>query len=234
MSKKKRQKLEPAIIVALIGLAGTIVAALLASPIIANVFSKTPTPAPTGPITGNSRLVFENDFESGTISGFAFESGQGQITKDKGNPVLELRAEDNNNTTAIFGSNDFSDGAIEFQINFEIFSGFILSFRGSNGQTYTLYLSPNAGEIKLGFGSAANDWDLETFDSNSTRLFAFNEDTWYLVRLEVTGDQMTVWVDGNRVLSGKDSRLQQGSMEFSIQPPGTVLLDNVKVWETVR
>jgi hypothetical protein len=234
MPKTKRQKMDKAIVIALIGLVGTVVAALLASPIIKVLFEKSPTPEAGSTLNDGKRLIFENDFENGQVSGFAFSSNEWQVTKDKGNQVLEMSGTGTGNGSAVFGPNDFSDGIIEFQINFKNFNGFILTFRGFNSQTYTLYLAPTGGEITLGYGSAANNWDLELFESNSTRLFEFTEGVWYDVKLEAVGEKMTVWVDNNRILSSQDSRLQKGELEFSVQYDGTVLLDNVKVFEYVR
>ncbi len=233
MPKTKRQKMDKAIVVALIGLAGTIVAALFASPMIGVWLAKTPAAEPVNASSRTQDLVFDNDFEDGEITGFYISSDKWQVIKDGGNSALELSGTGSGNTTASFGSNDFSDGVIEFRIKYKNFDGFILIFRASGGEVYTLYLAPTDGEIKLGYGNAANDWNLEPF-RNGISLLNFSEDVWYDIKLEVLNDQMTLWVGGNKTLSSQDSRLQQGGLEFAIQYDGTVFLDNVKVYEFVH
>jgi hypothetical protein len=42
---------------------------------------------------------------------------------------------------------------------------------------------------------------------------------------------MTVWVNGNKLLSSSDSYLQKGGMEFVVQANGTVWIDDVEVWQ---
>lgn len=233
MHKAKRQKMDKAIVIALIGLAGTVIAALLASPIIGAWLAKTPAAETADASSRTKELVFNSDFEDGEVTGFYISSDEWQMIKDGGNSALEISGTDSGNTTATFGPNAFSNGIIEFRIKFKNFDGFILTFRSSDGQTYTLYLAPTGGEIKLGYGSAANDWNLEPFQ-NGVSLLNFSEDVWYDVKLEVLKDQMTLWIGGNKTLSSQDSRLRQGGLEFAIQYNGTVLLDNVKVYEFVH
>lgn len=232
MSGKETKKLDTAIVVAIIGVLGTIIAALIASPVFGKLFEETTVPNVDVPTVGDNGLVFVNDFENGQASGFAFSSEEWQVMKDKGNQVLEMSGTGSENSTAVFGPNDFSNGEIIFRINFKNLGGFILNFRSSvDVQTYTLYLAPASGEITLGYGNATNDWNLEPFEGDSIRPFQFNEGSWYQVKLQASGGQMTVWMDGNKILSGTDVRLELGSMEFAIQSDGTVWLDEVEVWE---
>ncbi|MBI5824748.1 MAG: hypothetical protein HZB18_12025 [Chloroflexi bacterium] len=233
MPKTKRTKMDKAIVIALIGLAGTVIAALIASPVIGVWLAKTPAAETANTSSQTKELVFDNDFENGEVTGFYISNDNWQVIKDGGNSVLEISGTASGNTTASFGSNVFSDGVIEFRIKFKNFDGFILTFRSSNGQTYTLYLAPADGEVKLGYGSAAKDWNLEPFQ-NGVSLLNFSEDVWYDVKLEALNDQMTLWVGGNKTLSSQDSRLRQGGLEFAVQYDGTVFLDNVKVYEFVH
>jgi hypothetical protein len=177
-------------------------------------------------------LVFVNDFESGQPSGFALSTDEWQVIKADETQVLEMSGSSNDNTIAVFGPNGFSNGEILFRLNFKQFGGFLLNFRSSvDVQTYTLYFAPTSGEISLGYSSADNDWDLETFEGDSVRPFQFEEDVWYNVKVQASGAQIAVWVDGNKILMSSDSRLQQGTMELAVQDEGTVWVDEVEVWE---
>ena len=89
MPKTKRQKMDQAIVIALIGLAGTIIAALLASPIIGVWLAKTPTAEAANTSSRTQELVFDNDFEDGEVTGFYISSDEWQVIKDGGNPRLK-------------------------------------------------------------------------------------------------------------------------------------------------
>lgn len=232
MPKNKPKKMDKAIIVALIGLAGTVLAALLASPWFGTLLPGTLQPDPSGePGVGSDRVFWEN-FDKGYASGLSFTSEEWQVTEYDNGFVLEVSGTRDGNTTVTFGSNDFSDGAIEFNLLFVNFDGFILSFRSTLDQeTYTLYLAPDGGEIQLGYGSAANNWELEIFE-NGVRSFNFTENVWYTVKLEAVDTQITLWIDDKKLLTTQDSRLKKGGMEFAVQYEGTVLLDNIAVYQS--
>lgn len=230
MSKNKPKKMDKAIVVALIGLAGTVLAALIASPIIGRLFPDAPASEVAGEQGADSDRVFWEDFEKGHPSGLSISTEEWQVMEYEGGYVLEVSGIDSGNTSISFGPNDFSDGAIEFRLLFVNFDGFIMNFR-SDVETYTLYLAPTGGEIKLGYGSAANDWELEPFD-DGIRTMDFSENTWYSVKLETQGSRFTLWVDEKKLLYVEDSRLKQGETGFAIQYDGTVLLDDVAVYQT--
>lgn len=232
MSKNKPKKVDRAIIVALIGLAGTVLAALIASPWFGQLLPGTPQPDPSGEPGAVSDRVFWEDFEKGYASGLSFTSEEWQVMEYGSGFVLEVSGTSDGNTTVSFGPNDFSDGAIEFKLLFVNFDGFILSFRSDvDLETYTLYLAPTGGEIQLGYGSAANDWELELLE-DGVRSFNFTENVWYNVKLEAADAKITLWIDDKKLLTSQDSRLKKGGMEFAIQYVGTVLLDDIAVYQS--
>ncbi len=230
MSNRKNKKLDTAIVVALIGLTGTIVTALLASPLLEKLLVGTAVPTEGGS-NSDSVLVFSEDFEKGHASGLSFTSEEWQVVQEEGSSVLEASGTRNGNTAITFGPNDFADGIIQFRLFFRNFDGFILSFRSAGSETYTLYFAPSSEEIKFGYGNSANGWKLEPFE-NGLASFHFAENVWYDVKLEVKGAQMTLWVDDKKLLASSDSRLKQGGMEFAVQDTGTVLLDDIEVYQS--
>jgi hypothetical protein len=86
--------------------------------------------------------------------------------------------------------------------------------------------------MTVGYTSGKGNWSLEPLAGSSNRPFTFEEDTWYTVRVEASGDQILIWVDGNRLMSLSDSRLAQGFLEFGMQWPAVAVLDNVTVWDS--
>lgn len=231
MSKNKSKKLDKAIVIALIGLAGTVLAALIASPVFEKFFSSTPVPETTGEQEAVSDRIFWEDFENGHFSGLSITTQEWQVMDYEGGSILEVSGTDTGNTTVSFGTNDFSDGSIQFRLLFKNFGGFILTFRSNaDVETYTLYLAPRSSEIKLGYGGAANGWNLEAFE-DGIRSFDFTENVWYEVKLEANGDQFTLWVDNKKLLTARDERLRQGKTEFAVQYEGTVLLDDIAIYQ---
>lgn len=232
MSKNKPKKMDRAIIVALIGLAGTTLAALIASPLFERLFPGTPQVEPAGEPGAVSDRVFWENFESGYASVLSFTSEEWQVMEYGGGSVLEVSGTSDGNTSVSFGPNDFSDGVIEFKLLFINFDGFLLIFRSNgNMETYTLYLSPISGEVKLGYGSAANNWELEPFE-DGLRTMDFAENVWYAIKLETSGSQFTLWMDDKKILSVQDSMLKKGGMGFAVQYDGTVLLDDIAVYQS--
>ncbi len=231
MSKNKSKKMDKAIVIALIGLAGTVLAALIASPVFEKFFSATPAPETAGEQEAVSDRVFWEDFENGHFSGLSISTQEWQVMDYEGGSVLEVSGTYTGNTTVSFGANDFSDGSIRFRLLFKNFGGFILTFRSNmDVETYTLYLAPRSNEIQLGYGSAANDWNLAAF-GDGIRSFEFTESVWYEVKLEAKGGQFTLWIDNKKLLAARDERLQQGGTEFAVQYEGTVLLDDIAVYQ---
>lgn len=233
MSKRKNKKLDTTIIVALIGLAGTILTAMFSSPILKGLVERTPMPEAANSSTNPGPTpVFSEDFEKGYASGLSYTSEEWQVMKEKGDYVLELRGAGNTNNTVSFGPNDFSNGSIEFQLFFRNFDGFILNFRSNmDVETYVLYLAPTYGEIKMGYGGTTTGWNLEPFETG-LRSFNFLDGVWYKIKLEATDTQFVLWVDDKKLLSCQDSRLSVGGMEFSVQYDGSVLLDDIAVFQS--
>ena len=229
MSKQTSKKMDKAIVVALIGLTGTIIAALIASPFFDRLFPATPVPQGTTEQVAALDRVFWEDFEKGYQSGLSISTEEWQVMKYGDGSVLEVSGTDSGNTSISFGPNDFSDGTITFRLLFVNFNGFILNFRGG-AETYTLYLAPTSGEIKLGYSSAANDWKLEPFE-DGVRAMDFSENIWYDIKLEADNSRFTLWVEDQKLLTVEDSRLKQGETEFAIQYDGTVLLNDIAVYQ---
>ncbi len=235
MSKKASKKgVNVAIIVAIIGLAGTIITALLNSPHLFKPPIKIPmdTPSPPPPVNGAS-LVFSQNFEDGTASGFGFTDDNWSVKRDRSNYVLIGDAsplETDESTEAIFGPTDFRDGIIEFKLKFEKLGSFDLCFRSRDSALYVLFLNGDDGAASLVYNSEAEGWQFTPFSKETTQVFSFEPDVWYVVHLEARGPQVTVSINKNWLFTGNDSRLQSGRIRYSIVDNAKVMLDDVKIW----
>lgn len=232
--KVNKRKTNPVIVVAVIGLAGTIIAALLSSPVliklIESVSATEPASAPAAEAPpANATLVFNEDFEDGVASGFSFDLGEWRVVKDKSNRVLELQAitpSDDILADAPFGPSEFSDGIIESKIKFIEFGSFYLFFREQDGAKYALYLMSD--QIILGY--LTPNERLVPLSETTNYYITLEKDVWYTLRLEARGERLTFSLDGNQIFSASDGRLRTGDLGLAADPGSIIYFDNVKIW----
>lgn len=232
--KNEKKKLDTAIIVAIIGLIGTLTVGILNSPLIIKLLDSAPTsstPAEMDTPPNDGQLIFSEDFDDNAVSGFAFELGEWEIVKEKSNFVLKGSATgfDTLAAEAHFGPNDFTDGIIEFKFKFLKPIGLYMDFhfQAEKGGHF-LNLSPTYESIFLAAIIFQNDGNPVSVISSQS--FTFQQDTWYKVWLEIQESQMTLNVDGNRIISASDSRFETGGMRFTLDPGTIVELDDIRVW----
>lgn len=247
MSKEKKDN--SGMVIAIIGLIGTLVAAALGSPLLVellkdkqatetppSIVTETPNPnTQQTPEFTEQIPIFRENFDNDNVSGFSYDVGQWQISKDKSNRVLEGDATASPPdvvTTASFGPSDFTNGIIEFRIMVDQFANdasVSLRFRSSSQSAYSLSFAQNM--VSLGYRDQQNSWNLEPLSNNSSRSLLFESGVWYLVRLEARGAEFIVYLDNNRLFSASDSRLQAGGLEFTLNPGYKVMFDDIQVWE---
>ena len=237
----KNKAVDTAIVVAIIGLVGTIIAALISSPWLGDKLGTPTEPVPataipttsTGPtLSTNTTLVFQEDFEDTAASGIAFGVGMWEIVKDKANHVLQVTADtpsQNVLADAVFGPADFSSGIIEFKLKFIEPGKVYLNFREQDGPGYFLLLDMVGGQIVLGYKSPGAN-GLMDYAALAAQSATFLTGTSYLVNLEVRGEQMTVSVDNNRIFSASDPRLLLGRLTLTASSGTVASFDDIQVW----
>lgn len=241
MPKEERTK-DRSMLIAIIGLVGTLIAALLGSPVLVELLrnnqgTETPTAVVTQPPGSTESvvtqtpalteqvLIFQENFDNDNVSGFAF-AGNWQVGKDKNNQVLESSGPG----TATFGPSDFTNGVIEFRVKMQENSGNAMAavnFRDNGQASYALTFSEN----QLVLGYRENNGPVQAFGSDTTRALVFENGAWYLIRIEVRGQQMIVFVDNNRIMSASDNRLRKGGLDFSVDTGMQAAFDDIRVWE---
>ena len=248
MPKVEKEKKDNAMIIAIIGLIGTLVAAALGSPVLVELIkdkqitetpvssTQIPTVSTQTPVFTEQTLIFSEDFENEKVSGFSYGGGQWNIVKDKSNKVLEgdsTSLSPGSDARAIFGPSDFSNGIIDFQIRVNLFVGddptANLYFRETNQSTYSLAIMQDY--IILGYRDSQNDWYLEPFSEETSHPFSFDTGVWYSIRLEARGSEFTVSIDDNRIFNASDTRLGKGGLEFTLNPGFQAMFDDFNVWE---
>lgn len=231
MGKEKGKKPDTTIIVAILGLIGTVIAALLGSPLLSKLLEpSTPTPSAVVTAIGNTEVpVFSQDFENGA-SGFSFDQGSWIVGKDKSNKVLSIDAS-SAPAIASFGPNDFTNGVIEFKINFQQFSSdsaMLFNFRRTSEATYAVSFTQN--QVAMGYRDIKNNGAFEPFSADSARAFTFQNGTWYTIHAEARGSELILTIDNNRQFSATDDRIAKGGFNFEIGQGNQVMFDDLNIW----
>ncbi len=229
--KVSKKGMNVAIIVAIIGLAGTIITALANSPVLLELLKNSPTE--TDVPLDEAQRIFGADFEDGKTSGLSFHIEDWAIVKDKSNKVLEVDTtsypDDAFLTVATFGPADFNNGVLEFKIKYEEIGGVYTDFRLRNMAKYSLYLNGKGGNVSVSYNSDAQGWK-PTLLPDSIIPFSFQTGVWYTVRLEAQGTYFTVYIDGNKLFTATDENQEYGGLEFNMDPDTKVLIDDIQVW----
>jgi len=233
-TKSKKSKVNPTIVAALIGLVGTLVTALLASPVLIELIKRsdaqTTSTANTSSTSTGTTLIFSQNFDDGSTSGFALKDGKWQVVRDESKRVLEFTAVGTAwpAGTMFFGPSNISDVVIEFQLKFKKLSGLYVHFREQeNGDSYVISFDPNDSVVVWATTLAGKFAPVE---SAASQPFTFQQDVWYPIRVEARGEQVTVTISGNRTISGFDPQFSNGSLRFALQPDAAILLDDVNIW----
>jgi hypothetical protein len=95
---------------------------------------------------------------------------------------------------------------------------------------YFINLNGKEGLLSLAYNSKAQNWAATLLDKTPIYSFSYQAGIWYDIKIEARGVQVAVYVDGDKLLAESDSRLQSGSLQFSMDNGTKVLLDDVKVW----
>ena len=234
-SKLQKKKINPTILVAWIGLIGTFITAIFASPLLIELVKRSGTQVTvtagnsTAPTLGT--LIFSQNFEDGSTSGFSLRDGNWQVIREKTKQVLEFTATGIGwpAGTLYFGPSNISNVVIEFQVELKKLSGFYLNFREqSNGDSYVIGFDPNDKVIV--WATTIFDGSNWNFSPIESQPFTFQQDKWYRIRVEINNEEVTIIIDGNRTISGFDSRFLNGSLRFELQPDAEILLDDVNIW----
>ena len=237
-AKPKKSTLNPAVVIALIGLTGTLITAMFTSPVLIELIKRSgataTSVAPTSVPPSSATLVFTQNFEDGTTSGLALKQGTWKVVRDRSNRVLEFAASGSDwpGGTLFFGPSDLSDFVIEFQVKFTKLSGLYLNFHEQeNGDSYVVSFDPDESVIVWATNMFdGTNWQFSPVGRASTQPFTFQPDVWYSVRVEMRGEQVVVDINGNRTVSGSDSLFSNGSLRFELRPNAVILLDDIKVW----
>lgn len=230
--KRTSKKSDAAVVVAIIGLIGTLTAAILNSPLILKLAERSSAPEAAG--TTAAAPVFDENFDDNFANGFGFELGTWEVVKEGDGFILRGTATEPDSPAgkAYFGPGNFSDGAIEFRVKFLTAPGIYLDFRlQAEKGGYVFNFSPQYQAALLAKNTYNHgDWDFAAVSTESGLSYTIQQDAWYDVRVEAMGGQIVVIIDGNLVLSETDSSFAQGRVRFALEPNAVAEFDDVRIW----
>ena len=173
-------------------------------------------------------LIFNHDFQNGSTSGFGFQSGEWNLVKSKPNTMLRAQSSPDSNAWATFGPTDFQNGIIDLKLKFEKLGAFHVIFRDRDGAHYSFVL--NAQQALLGYASSPQDPAVAPLSETTVQLISTQTGVWYDLRIEARSDRITAYIDGNRLFSASEARLQAGGLQLLLEPGARVVLDDIQVW----
>ena len=228
---------------------GTLIAGLVAfNPFFSSILAPdlpivaTSTPAIKATITPVSveTLVFNEDFEDGIADNFQILTGNWNVIDDgTSTKVLESKNSDKTNWAHIeFGPEELSNFIIEYQVNLKDFD-ITTNYGGKTSlQFWAKYWSDSnyALDIQPEFGTFTLDYNGKFPNGEWGELgqifLVFEKDVWYSIQLKFLNGEMTVYLNGRKVITAKDTRLSPaGRLAFNIDPESHVQFDNIKIWE---
>jgi hypothetical protein len=174
-----------------------------------------------------SAILFEQTFEAGTTNGLSFQTEKWTIDIDnKGNHSF-CNLPGDYYLVVTLGNNLWKNYAVELRVQ-EL---------EQQEDPYVAVYARYAPETNTGYYGALNflTYAADLSVNNPYRSFGYQNyptttNTWYTLRLEVSGQQINYFINNHLVGNGTDARLSQGNVGFSVSPHLKVCIDDIRVW----
>jgi len=190
-----------------------------------------PTPEITPTRMADNTVLYEEDFEDGKADGWYVSGGTWKVIKlDSGKKVYEGTGPKSYPQIWLKKQGqEWRDYAFESKIN-NLGTGVFICVRAKNGgdtDFYNVFL-PSGGDLGV-----LNKFIKSEFLEVKKITFKAEKDTWYVLRIEVIGKDIRIYVDdkmvGSYTFAEKDY-LPKGTVGFYIGGGDKLQLDEVKVW----
>jgi len=202
-------------------------AAIEVSPTSTATVIPTNTPDPIIKARQDATL-YSQDFENGSADGlYDFNIGKWNVlTEDDGNHVY-CNEPFPDGLVVNFGADQWTDYALEMRVkgvdilmnsNFSLYTRF-------ERHKYLMYY----GGLNLGYKNVDLAYN-EPYVSYMHQNYPFEENTWYLLRMDAAGGQIEFFIDDQLIGSGTGSQRSQGKAGFSLSPKLKVCVDDIHVW----
>lgn len=200
-----------------------------ALPISTKTSSSIPeTASPTSSLaTGDSSILFHEDFEDGKIQQITYSEEEWQIVSDEtGNNVYDVDNSKGSDFPRIhLGSNSWKDYKINFRV--KIISGdwVIIYFREdetASGSSYLLDINLDA--VTLNYTTHGSDWKPIT-----SRQYNFKRNEWYTISIQAEGDEIKVTVNDTVVIFTDDTKHTYGRVDIQAGQYTHAQFDDIEV-----
>ena len=170
-------------------------------------------------------ILYSQNFETGNSDGLSVESGSWSITKDNGNHTFCNASSDDYSVISL-GRDKWKNYVIEL---------YVKALEHHEDPYITIFARSNEQQDYYGalnFSTYGADLSLSSpFRSLGHTLFKTEDNQWYLLRLEVAGNNIKFYIDGQLIDSGEDSTLNKGRAGFTASPHTRMCFDDIRVWQ---
>ncbi|MFW5709693.1 MAG: hypothetical protein ACOCX5_05685 [Chloroflexota bacterium] len=206
--------------------------------ILTSVLGFNQTVAAPHHVPTDEQILFFDDFEDGTLDKWMHydRNATRVVQEEDGNYALELAGRDWTSVT-VLGSDTWRDYAVEARVKIikstdEPVPDVVFNLRNTNRGNYTAYAS-SYGTAGIG-ATIDDDWrnfPTERAVDSTARLSPY---IWHVIRFQVFGNQLSVYLDNQLVASFTEDEFQLGAGPISLgaSPNAIVYLDDVYVLNT--
>ena len=192
--------------------------------------TKTPTQTKTHVIA--SSMLYQEDFEDGKADYWVSMVGTWKIIEEKGNHYWHAT-----------GPRNYPQSWLEFddEKNWTDYA-FESRIRLINGPVFVCVRSEDGGNSFYNAAFSTNnwvslaDWD-GTVPDNGNNYQTFGKTTyniqpnkWYVVRVEVQGNDIRLYIDDKLITSGSRDSWSWGGIGYYIEGGETIHIDDIRVW----
>lgn len=174
---------------------------------ISSASSSTPTPTATPtptPTSNNSGTLFSDDFESGNYNNWNTQNGSWSITTD-GSKVFR-QSSTSAEGRAWTKTSSWTDHSVQARVKVTNFNGSnraLVCARMTDGNNYyAVSIQSDRLELRKKVSGST------TILASKTMTFATN--TWYTIKLQISGSTLTAYVDGSQQLTATTTGLTSG------------------------
>lgn len=179
--------------------------------------------------TASAGTLYSANFDNGQATGWTPTTGSWSVVQDNGSYVYYQSSANEGRTSA--GSQSWTNYSVEAAVKIENFNGTNRTYvagryrDGNNYYAASLYNS-NGGTLEIRKKVGGSSSTLSSAD------FTLTTGVWYTVKLEMSGSDINMYVNGQLKLTATDSSLSSGAAGL-IAYKTAAKFDNVIVTDTV-
>lgn len=198
-----------------------------ATPTASKTLRPTRTPSPTLTPIPSSAILYSEDFEDDAISSWDIYYSTWNIEQESNGNHYWRGTGPNNYPQTWYDHDGWTNFAFEVRFRFADAPGenqlFICTRTAGGGRFYTATISTN-GWYHLAVYDGAEYNVIESGDRS------FLKSKWYLARVEVINNTISLYIDDKLIVSAKDDTLSQGSIGFYMLGENIIDIDDMLVW----